>query len=229
MERGVKSTEKSVRQQETTPQQSAPLREQAYIALRDMLVTLQIPPGGPINEEALTQQLGLGRTPVRQALRKLEAERLVAIHPRRGTFATDLHITDLSQIAEIRVHLEAQAAYWAAQRATPANREALRELLAEIENAPGDDAATLMDLDSRMHRTIYHCAHNDYLEATLTEYHNLMARIWYLFADRLPTASRLMEDHAPLVEAIIAGEHDKARDLAAHHVTGFEAAVKAVL
>lgn len=224
MERGVKSVETSDRQPE-----AAPLREQAYVALRDMLVTLEIPPGGPINEEQITRQLGFGRTPVRQALRRLEAERLVAIHPRRGTFATDLHITDLSQIAEIRLQLESHAASWAAQRATPANREVLTELLEEMQHAPGDDAATLMDLDSRMHRTIYQCAHNDYLEATLTEYHNLMARIWYLFADRLPAASQLMEDHAPLVEAIIAGEHERARDLAAHHVTGFEAAVKAVL
>lgn len=210
-------------------QEATPLRDQAYVGLRDMLVTLEIPPGGPINEEQVTHRLGLGRTPVRQALRRLEAERLVAIHPRRGTFATDVHITDLSQIAEIRLHLESHAAGWAAKRATPADRQALRQLLAEIQDASGEDAAVLMDLDSRMHRTIYQCAHNDYLESTLTEYHNLMARIWYLFAHRLPTASRLMEDHAPLVEAIIAGEPDKARDLAAGHVNDFEAAVKAVL
>lgn len=210
-------------------QEATPLREQAYIALRDMLVTLEIPPAGPINEEQVTQRLGLGRTPVRQALRRLEAERLVAIHPRRGTFATDVHITDLSQIAEIRVHLESHAASCAAERATDGDRQALQHLLAEIQAASGADAATLMDLDGRMHRTIYQCAHNDYLEATLTEYHNLMARIWYLFAHRLPTASSLMEEHAPLVETIIAGERDKARDLAALHVTNFEAAVKAVL
>lgn len=220
----VKGSETSDRRHEAPP-----LREQAYTALRDMLVTLEIPPGSPINEEQITRQLGLGRTPVRQALRRLETERLVVIHPRRGTFATDLHLTDLSQIAEIRVHLEARAAYWAAQRATPADQRSLRELLTEIDRTSGDDATTLMHLDSRMHRTIYQCAHNEYLETTLTEYHNLMARIWYLFAPRLPEASQLMEEHGPLVEAILAGEHDQAHELAARHVAGFEAAVKAVL
>lgn len=207
----------------------SPLRDQAYTALRDMLITLEIPPGSPINEEQITRQLGLGRTPVRQALRRLETERLVAIHARRGTFATDLHLTDLSQIAEIRMHLEARAAYWAAQRATAPDKHSLQELLAEIERTPGDDATALMHLDSRMHRTIYECAHNAYLQTTLTEYHNLMARIWYLFAPRLPEVSRLMEEHGPLVQAILAGEHDRAHELAARHVTDFEAAVKAVL
>ena len=98
-----------------------------------------------------------------------------------------------------------------------------------MKNASGEDPETLMDLASRMHRAIYQCAHNDYLEATLTEYHSLMARIWYLVAHRLPTASRLMEDHAPLIEAIIAGDRDEVRDLATHHANGFAAAVKAVL
>ncbi|QGK70482.1 FCD domain-containing protein [Allosaccharopolyspora coralli] len=223
-------TSESGRAESSTRQpQAAPLRDQAYVALRDKLVMLEIPPGAPIHEEEITSSLGLGRTPVRQALRRLEVERLVAIHPRRGTFAADVHITDLSQIAEIRLHLESQAAGWAAQRATQEERDTLRSLLVEMQQAESDDPAKLMELDSGMHRTIYQCAHNAYLEGSLTELHNLMARIWYLFAPRLPQAARLMEDHAPLVEAIIAGDRDKAQHLAARHVSDFESAVKAVL
>ncbi len=205
------------------------LRDQAYVALRDMLVTLEIPPGGPINEQQVARQLDLGLTPVRQALRRLEAERLVAIHPRRGTFATDVHITDLGKIAEIRVDLESLAAACAADRATGSDRRMLQGLLDEIRRVSDEDTDTLMDLDSRMHRAIYQCAHNDYLAETLTEYHNLMARIWYLFADRLPTPPRLMEEHVPLLEAILASDPGKARTLAAHHVNGFAEAVKATL
>lgn len=71
---------------------SLPAAERAYLAIHDMLVSLEIRPGAPINEDRLTRQLGIGRTPVREALKRLETERLVVIYPRRGSFATDIHI-----------------------------------------------------------------------------------------------------------------------------------------
>ena len=85
------------------PQVNPPsLAEQAYRFIRDRLVMLDIRPGSPINEEELGTALGMGRTPIREALKRLESERLVVAYPRRGTFATDVNISDLAHISEVR-------------------------------------------------------------------------------------------------------------------------------
>ena len=90
------------------------LSDRAYAALRDRLVSLEIAPGAPIDEEALIRELGVGRTPVREAVRRLALERLVVVYPRRGTFAAAINITSLSDITDVRVQLEAHAAERAA-------------------------------------------------------------------------------------------------------------------
>ena len=79
-------------------------------------MTLQIAPGAPIDEDRIGEQLGMGRTPVREAIKRLALENLVTVFPRRGTFASEINITDLAHIFEVRVQLEGQAAFRAAQR-----------------------------------------------------------------------------------------------------------------
>src|SRR4051812_34326968 len=106
--------------------------ERAYEIIRDRLVMLEIRPGAPINDDQLGRELGLGRTPVREALKRLERERLVVAYPRRGTFATDVKIADLGHISEVRQQLEPVAAAAAASRATAADRAALRSLAATL-------------------------------------------------------------------------------------------------
>lgn len=209
-------------------QEELSLAERAYRAIRDMLVTLQIRPGEPLQEESLTQQLDVGRTPVREAIKRLETERLVLIYPRRGTFASEINIMDLALISEVRLQLEPHAARRAAERATARDREGLGRLRDEI---PGHgNAATdqLMRLDMRVHRTVYRCTHNEYLEGTLLQYHNLSTRIWQLFVDRLTGVSEHVAEHGPLLEAILAGDGDRAGKLAADHVAGFEEAIRSV-
>lgn len=205
------------------------LAERAYRAIRDMLVTLQIRPGEPLQEELLTQQLGVGRTPVREAIKRLETERLVLIYPRRGTFASEVNIMDLALISEVRLQLEPHAARLAAQRATAHDRAGLGDLLEEVPADGDTDADRLMRLDMRVHRTVYRCTHNAYLEGTLLQYHNLATRIWYLFVDRLTGISDHVAEHGPLLEAIAAGDGDRAGKLAADHVAGFEEAVRSII
>ncbi len=84
------------------------------MAIRDRLIMLEIRPSEPIDDDALACSLGVGRTPVREALKRLEGDRLVVTFPRRGTFATGMDITDLAHISEIRVQLEPLAARRAA-------------------------------------------------------------------------------------------------------------------
>src|SRR5215469_12170448 len=124
------------------------MAEAAYQAIQDRLIRLDIWAGAPVSEDDLCQRLGLGRTPVREALKRLEHERLVVVHPRRGTFATEINVTDLSYIFEIRELLEPAAAASAARRATQADRAGFRALAGELaaETRRGERPAELMTL-----------------------------------------------------------------------------------
>ncbi|MFI6095958.1 GntR family transcriptional regulator [Lentzea sp. NPDC051213] len=203
------------------------LAERAYRSIRDQLVMLEIRPGAPINEEQLAQSLGVGRTPVREALKRLQYERLIAAYPRRGTFATDVNITDLAHVSEVRLELEPLAAAQAARRATAADRAAMTGLVGELGKARG--SAELMHLDLLVHRAVYAATHNPYLEDTLVRYDNLATRIWCLFLDRLDDMASHVEEHSPLIEAIVAGDADRAARLAREHVEGFERAIRAAI
>lgn len=207
------------------------LADRAYLALRDRLITLQIRPGEPIDDGQIARELGVGRTPVREALKRLENDRLVIAYPRRGTFATSVDITDLAHINEIRLQLEPLAARRAAERATDLQRAGLRELIARIEDgdALSGDRTDLMRLDLTVHRAIYHAAGNPHLEDVLIRYHNLATRIFCLFLGRLPDVAGHIDEHGPLLAAIAAGDADRAAELAREHVTGFEAGIRAVI
>ena len=204
------------------------LADRAYVELRDQIVTLAIPPGAPINEESLGRELRLGRTPLREAIKRLALENLVAVYPRRGTFVTEINITDLAHISDVRGQLEGHAAYRAAERLTPAQRDELDALVAEIEAAAGG-AQQLMELDARIHRFIYRCAGNPYLRDTLERYLNLSLRIWYLVLGRLPHLFERVHEHQELLHAIRAGDAAGARAIAAAHVALFETEIRGVL
>ncbi|MEU9326714.1 GntR family transcriptional regulator [Streptomyces canus] len=215
-------------QQVATQLEELSLAERAYRAIRDRLVMLEIRPGAPINEEQLGQSLGVGRTPVREALKRLQYERLITTYPRRGTFATEVNITDLAHISEVRQELEPLAAAQAARRATATDRADLTALRRELESArtPGWDSGELMHLDLQVHRAIYTATHNPYLEDTLVRHDNLATRIWCLFVDRLADMAGHVGEHGPLIEAIVAGDADTAARLARSHVAGFEQAIR---
>lgn len=206
------------------------LAQQAYETIRDRLILLEIRPGEPINEDALTRSLEVGRTPVREALKRLESERLVVAYPRRGTFATDVNIADLRHISEVRHSLEPLAAAAAAERATDSDRGRLDALLGELTGADGTRASDeLMRLDLRAHRAVYDCTHNPFLQDTLVRYDNLATRIWCVFLPRLSGMAGHVAEHVPLIAAILDGLPDKARELAGEHVSGFEQSIRALI
>src|SRR5215467_1751912 len=101
------------------------LADKAYVAIRDRLIMLDIRPGEPIDDSELARELGVGRTPVREALKRLEGDRLVVSFSRRGTFATGTDIADLAHISDIRAQLEPLAARRAAERARRAELDEL--------------------------------------------------------------------------------------------------------
>jgi DNA-binding GntR family transcriptional regulator len=214
----------------TKPAAGELLADRAYADLRDRIVTLAIPPGAPINEDTLGRELEMGRTPVREAIKRLALENLVTVFPRRGTFASEINITDLAQISDVRVQLEGHAAARAAERLTAQLCDELDELIAAIDEGEGSgDPDTLMRLDARVHRFIYRCSGNAYLQETLERYLNLSLRIWYLVLDRLPHLFDRVHEHRHLLEAIRDGEAKQARKIAAEHVATFESEIRGVL
>ena len=206
------------------------LSDRAYYRIRELIVTLELPPGSLVSERELMEQLGLGRTPVREALRQLARERLVDVYPRRGMFVSGVDVRDLAGLSEVRSTLETRAAGLAAKRATGEDRAYIALLREELDETQGQlDERMLIDLDQRIHRHIYQCAHNPFLEATLNEYYVLTLRIWFLALDRVARLEDAVNEHRELLEAIHDGDVARAEQAMQRHVTGFEQAIRRVL
>ena len=207
------------------------LADMAYENIRDRLLTLNLRPGDLLNDDLLAKELGVGRTPVREALKRLELDRLVVSYPRRGTFATRVEVTDLAFISEIRTQLEPLAASRAARVATPAARKQLQAVMRAVEtfDIASASAVETLRLDARVHQGIYAAAANPHLEDVLIRYDNLATRIWCMVLDRLPDLSRHVHEHVDLLRAVIDGDEAKAAELARAHVIGFEHAIREAL
>jgi DNA-binding GntR family transcriptional regulator len=209
--------------------EASSLAERAYHAIREMIVSLALRPGAVIDERDLTARLGIGRTPTREALRRLAQERLVEVYPRRGMFVTSVEIRDLASLAEVRCVLEGYVARLAAERATDADHAVLESLLDELDTGAELGRAELMALDERIHRQVYRSAHNSFLEATLEEYYVLALRIWHLALDRARTLEQAVLGHRELLEAIREGDADRAEETMRRHVLDFEESMRRVL
>jgi DNA-binding GntR family transcriptional regulator len=212
-------------------QEAGSLADKAYAAIRDRLVMLEIRPGEPLNDERLAEELGTGRTPVREALKRLEGDRLVVAYPRRGTFATAVDITELAHLSEVREQLEPLAARSAARNAGSVDRAALAALAEEVAAFDPDatDPHTLLRADVEVHRTIYRATGNPHLEDVCVRLDNLATRIWVLFMGRMPTLPGHVHEHADLLRAVVEGREEKAAELALAHVVGFEKSIRALL
>jgi DNA-binding GntR family transcriptional regulator len=205
------------------------LADQAFYAIRELIVTLELPPGAVINERELTERLAIGRTPVREALRRLSQEKLVEVYPRRGIFVTTVDVRDLARLCEVRAVLEPEAARLASERATQLDLDQLGDLLNELGVKKARDDQALIDLDQRIHRTVYRCTHNHFLEATLEEYYALALRIWMLALEETGELQAAVLEHRSLLEAVALGKGEVAARIMRDHVEHFEAAMRRVL
>jgi DNA-binding GntR family transcriptional regulator len=211
------------------PGEPSSLADQAYYALRELIVSLELAPGSAIREPELTGRLGIGRTPVREALRRLALERLVEVYPRRGMFVTTVDVRDLVRLCEVRAVLEPEAARLAADRATRRDLAEIAGLLEELEDKGRRDDRLLIELDERIHRTIYRCSHNQLLEETLEWYYTHALRIWMLALDRTPGLQSAVLEHRELLEVIARGHGGRAAELMRAHVEHFEETMRDVL
>jgi DNA-binding GntR family transcriptional regulator len=197
--------------------------EHAYVELRDRIVTLGLPPGTVLREDQLMSEMGIGRTPLREAVKRLALERLVEVQPRRGTFVSAVEAADIQNVTEVRAELEGYAAELAALRLDPDTRrlaEALREELDGLKSPA--DQHDLMLFDERIHRFTWEAARNPFLTQTLERYFTHSLRIWYMVLDRVPTLGHTVHDQTQLLEAVLDRNGPHARTIMHEHVLAFQ-------
>lgn len=206
------------------------LRDRAYLDLRDQIISLEIKPGSLLEEEKLMRTLGVGRTPIRDAIKRLHHERLVVVLPRRGTLVSEINITHLAQLSEVRVRNEGFAASLAAERATDAQRQQCRELIDTLamlnKQTPREQ---VVNLDRDVHDLVYMATHNPFLEDTLRQHYNLSLRLWFLVLDRVLRIDALVRDHRALLTAIRRHRPPQAQEIAQQHVREFEQAIRSAV
>jgi DNA-binding GntR family transcriptional regulator len=198
------------------------IAERAYFELRDRIVTLRLPPGAALVEDGLMRELEIGRTPLREAIKRLALENLVEVRPRRGTYVTEVNVADIVHITEVRAELEGYAAQLAAMRMEDDGRAAAEVLLAELEDLDPGDGEALMHVDERIHRLAWEAAANPYLVDTLDRYFALSLRIWYLVLDRVPGLWTAVHDQRDMIQALLTRDGPRARDLMKEHILAFQ-------
>lgn len=198
------------------------LSQQAYLALKQKIVTLKLAPGSVINEAQLLDELGLGRTPVREALQRLAREQLVTIVPRRGMFVADIDLTDLHRLFEMRVPLEALAVQLAALRGQPNHWEAMRARLAEAHKLGEGERNQLMDVDHACHAIFWAAADNPFLEDSLTVLYTWSLRLWYYALPVVENLRQTVMEHEVMLSAVQAGHVEAATRLMQDHIRGFQ-------
>ena len=205
------------------------LSEIAYRALKEKIVTLELPPASLVNEAKLMKELKMGRTPIREAFQRLAMENLVVIMPRRGTLVIDLNLSDLQKISEVRVELEVHATRLAAKRATPEQIAEMEILLRDADSIiQRGDHRQLIQLDHEAHRLIAHAAHNEFLAETLERLYNHVLRLWYSSLHKVTRLREAIEEHRDIVAALKTHDGDRAAAIMRAHISGFQTEFSAV-
>lgn len=201
------------------------LTERAYTHLEEMIVTLQLPPGSAVSEAALAQRLGIGRTPIREALQRLARERLVTILPRRGIIVSEINVKSQLRLLEVRREVERLVAKSAARRTTAEERAHFLELARRFEeSARSNDDVAFMRVDHEFNDFSVLAARNEFAAGAMSLMHSLSRRFWYIHykqAADMPLAAKL---HADIARSIAAGNETaagKAMDKLLDMVTKF--------
>jgi DNA-binding GntR family transcriptional regulator len=202
---GAGTTPASLTDQVTT------LTDKAYRRLEEMIVTLQLPPGQVLSEAALTQSLGIGRTPVREALQRLSMEGMVVILPRRGVLVSEINVSNQLELLRVRREVERLMGVLAARRCSPAERTAMRRLAEAMgATAETNDDVEFMRLDLQFNAQLATSCRNEYARRTMGLMQGLSRRFWYQHYQQaldLPRCARL---HAASAQAIADGDSEHA-------------------
>jgi len=200
-------------------QNHKPLREMVYEELKMQILKGSIIPGTRMMEVELAEEMGVSRTPIREAIRKLEKEGLVTIEPRRGAYASMISTEDMVEILEVRQDLEGLAAYFAADRMTKSQMEELKQVSNSYNEAVMQgNMEAMIKHDTRFHHIIVESCRNKILVQMIEQLQELVLRFRYIYYDNFRRAENMPEEHEAIVAAIAEGNADKARAAADIHI-----------
>lgn len=191
--------------------------DRAYEILKNQLITLVIEPGETISEAVLQERLGIGRTPIREALLRLAQEGLVTILPRRGMIASEISVVEIHEVFELRLYLEGLAARLAAARLTPEDEPLLDEVLQAAQQPP-DSPTYHLAVDTQFHNTIVQIARNRHLYETLERLRSISLRLQYLTKTRMVQARDELSDYDRIIAAIRARDAERSEALMREHI-----------
>ncbi len=203
----------------------------AYRAIKEKIITLELPPGAVLQDADLMEQLGIGRTPIREALKLLEAEKLVVTVPRRGIFVAPISITDLQQVIEVRLELEGLAMRLACVRANSEDMVRLRRYLDQLAGGGIQDLETRsrLELDREIHLALAGAAHNTFLSFEVERFYDLARRLWYYTLGRVRPSEVNVQSHQDIIEAVLRQDAPAAEHLMRQHILEFQQTVKEVI
>lgn len=201
------------------------LTDRAYSHLEELIVTLKLPPGNAVSEAMLSKQLGIGRTPIREALQRLARERLVVILPRRGVIVSDINVKSQLRLLEVRREVERLVARTAARRATDDERARFAELAKELERAAKtNDDVTFLRADREFNELCLEASRNEFAAGAMSLMNSLSRRFWYYHykqAADMPETAKLHADIARAIAAADEAEAGKALDRLLDNIEAF--------
>ena len=190
------------------------LSDQAYRRLEEMIATMTLAPSTPISESQLSTLLGIGRTPIREALQRLSREHLVTILPKRGIFISDLNPQKQLRVLETRRELERLICKKAAKRSTNDERAEFIRLAKDFRRSAKEKNNTLfLKVDKELNDLTIRAAKNEYAAAAMTTLHGMSRRFWFGNFNQELSISSIAVLHATLADEIAAG-HEEAAGLA---------------
>lgn len=200
-----------------------PLKGQsAYDMLKRRIITLEIPPGAPLDERELKDKLGIGRTPLREAMLRLSHERMIVHVPRRGARVSELSIFDLQEMIEARSHIEPLVTLRAAERAADTDIRYLESLIERAEAAvDAGDVESTIDDDLEFHTAIARMNGNRYFATTAEQINTALLRYWYISFTGPAGLANSFGHHRKILEAIAARDPGLARARALEHIEIF--------
>ncbi len=205
---------------------SISLSEQAYQQIRRMIIRLDLAPGAVVREDDLQRQLGIGRTPIREALQRLVREQFVTVVPRRGMFVSRLDVAELSMLYETRAILEPYAARLACARGRAGALGGDGGVRSPRAERPGVTPAELIDIDRECHEIIWAAADNRFLTDTLDMLYAQSDRLWHMYLADVADMLHAVDEHRPILDALVDGDGDRAAELAEAHVRSFDQQIR---
>lgn len=200
-----------------------PLRDVVSETLREAIISGVLKPGERLMEIQLAEELGVSRTPVREAIRKLELEGFVIMLPRRGTYVSDLSIKDINDVFEIRTALDVLAAGLAAERITDEELEKMERLLVEIGTfIETEQFDKLVEADCQFHDVLYQASRNDRLVQIISNLREQFTRFRTRSMAYPGRVQNTFEEHRRLLEAIAQRDVELAQQLAREHLENAE-------